>query len=128
VKLYYTDPLAAAYMAKEFGVKFSAKLWEHREIVEDLFDAYDFIRRYEAQLSSEQPNGPLIYIHPDSYHIFEPQDGDWGRTSSGYWCYYEKDNESWWMAGHGLTRVEDDLVKIIQRNHKPFFMPESDDE
>jgi len=53
-RLYFTCPIKALYMMKEFGVKFSG---------EDLvFTDFD----------QKKP----IYIAPESEHIFEPKKGD----------------------------------------------------
>ena len=114
-KLFYTDPLVAAYMAREFGVKVLVEnpawgvgghIWS--DSPNDIYNGW-------IEFDGEEGN-----IHPDSHHIFEPQKVDmvlWANgisTSSG--------------AGDGsdsLKRVlSHPLSKIILRDGKQFFMPE----
>lgn len=86
MKYYYTDPLAAAYMAREFGVAYVIKDFKW---LDNACTCYNMRRE----------NADKYYIHPDDYHIFEPQSGD-------------------------MMAVD----KVIQRNNKPFFWPEVQDE
>lgn len=62
MKPYFTDALAAAWMAKYFGVKF---LGNNPLVGNDW--AKNKVLYYEAE---------KYYIHPDSLPIFEPQEGD----------------------------------------------------
>lgn len=101
LKLYYTDPLEAVYMASEFGVKFTNRIALYYEYKDQVF-----VDQWRNQ-------GPY-YIHPDSYHIFEPRAEDFVSYDDGIYAeFYSK--KQWDLYGH----------KIIQRNSKPFFMPES---
>src|SRR4051794_7466770 len=61
-RYFYTDPLAAAWMARHFGMRYQA-LPSH-------ITSYDFIEG-----SLDGGDGPYI-IHPDSLHLLEPQIGD----------------------------------------------------
>ncbi len=120
-KLYYTDPLAAAYMAREFGVKyenctFDTKITSFREISKGLIKGreIDWFDRY--------------YIHPDSYHIFEPQGIDLIEviTPENY-PHHALQVHLMYYRGRGYRAIQDnESVKIIQRNNKPFFWPEEE--
>jgi hypothetical protein len=109
--LYYTDPLKAAWMAREFEVEFSSH-------------SYTDAMSYEGRLAFLDDGRP-VEIAPDSLHIFEPMEGDVAVDSNGYLCN--------WRYGH--WRIENALAdekgyepiapfKIIQRNGKDFFVPE----
>ncbi len=64
-RYYYTDPLKASFMAREFGVDFECGVWRN-------FDDW--------------PKGK-IYVHPDSLHIFEHQEFDGTATDSWIGVY-----------------------------------------
>ncbi len=119
-RAYYNDPLISAYMADKFGLKFEGCFWIEVEV-------------YGGELSWVDPDAEEVgqkkyYIHPDSMHIFEPKDDDWGKTESdGYWV--SRFNRVWWSAGiGGTTRENDAKVTIIQRDNKHFFMPEFEED
>ncbi len=106
MKKYYNDPLAAAYMAMEFGVKY----------VDD-----------NPKAGTETWLGKFLYadkyhIHPDSYHIFEPQVGDVIIDALGQTL--KQGNMS---KTDCFMLVKDGVCRIIQRNDKPFFWPESEE-
>ena len=108
-KLYYTDPLAAAYMAREFGVNIidaDGDSCNHESIDWAMFIAMDFDQ---------------LYIHPDSYHIFEPQVGD--LVTHEYYCPECSESLTTWGEAFS-QQLDSGEYKIIQRNNKPFFWPE----
>jgi len=115
---YYDDPLAAAYMGREFGVDYWCKEKRNKIKGDDYFVGvldgdvgyYDFC--------SETPE-----VHPDSLHIYTPIIGD---------TMFLKDNHVGWLAEYGEIEQAGDRVmgnvnngnwKIIQRNGLPFFNP-----
>ena len=106
-KLYYTDPLASAYMAREFGV----------ELINE-----DGHKYYVRNIITMHNLGKL-YIHPDSYHIFEPQVGDVFSTTRA-----DATSVEFVMSDIRATEFKHLIItqgaKIIQRNNKPFFWPE----
>lgn len=128
-KLYYTDPLAAAYMAREFGVRFfdGTKDDELKAI------RYDNCIKW-AYSSGIFPDGERVdsfsfykgerfYIHPDSLSIFEPKVEDLmteGKTIVEH--VYKTIDKQVMSRGHLFYSP----YKIIQRNNKPFFMPEEE--
>lgn len=66
-RYFYTEPLAAAWMVKHFGMKFES--CQNNGVSADYWPltiaGHDESQRY--------------YIHPDSLPLLEPQVGDWGR-------------------------------------------------
>jgi len=127
VKLYYTDPLAAAYMAREFGVKFANNNSDSPARM-DIITTFSSMDNHvstivdccgiEVDLSDNEE----IYIHPDSLHIFEPMDGDIGLDTHRIANHFE--DGDWTQLGYrGLPNHP---VKIIRRNNKPFHWPEEE--
>jgi hypothetical protein len=72
-KLYFDDPLYAAIAARDFGVKLQ---WAydagatHRDTNMLMVMSEESMRPYQRN----------TYIHPDSYHIFEPKPEDEARA------------------------------------------------
>ncbi len=118
VKYYYTDPLAAAWMAKHFGM--------------------EFISYSDGLIENNNPIGftdNFFVIHPDSLHKLEPQEED-------LVCYVEysqeiqKDGsphklvESYYLGAWKPTIKMGGIIyqnhykKIIERNGIPFHWPE----
>jgi len=117
-KYYYTCPIKALYMMKEFGVKFECK--------DANGDVYDFQEWYLnsnniSELSLELENFPIsIYVAKESEHIFEPKKGDEGRWLRPIGAHYANHNGEQWVS-HG---IEPNPPEIIIRDNKQFFMPE----
>ena len=74
--------------------------------------------------------GVVYYVHPESEHIFQPQEGD---ESRGGWVFREK-TQAWWKLTAEDWDSDRELVwdarqpyelPIDFRNGKAFFMPES---
>jgi len=123
-KLYYTDPLAAAYMAREFGILIGQ--WDDERGV-----FFTKIAWLTEQLGASSKG--KYYIHPDSYKIFEPQDKDLitlGRIEDDFFVIREN-HKDWYGYDNVINRdrsfLTNDKFKIIQRNNKPFFWPESEE-
>ena len=110
-KLYYTDPLKAAWMAREFGVVIEqARCKSSIEWEQDFYKSIC----YDAMLRHDK----TYYIHPDSYHVFEPVEGDMVG-------YYDLDGL---FAGKIIGKFGTFKYKtIIQRNNTAFFHPEQEE-
>ena len=120
---YYDDPLAAAYMCQNHHVAFlKGTIYDD---VKGVAARPTITATTAAFMSSrvvldthDNPNHKYI-IHPDSLHIFEPQEGDvvqvWSSPSKAHYSVKYK----------RLTTkaVGENISAIIQRNGKPFFMP-----
>lgn len=130
-KLHYDDPLKAAYMAREFGVKY----YDVNEPFNET-DGHCF-----GKHCSDHPLNPrtdlgnftvarYYAIHPDSYSIFEPREGD--LVSSEAFDDYRFLNE--WSRGTGFFVAygdeilcrPDEVDTIILRDNKHFFMPKQE--
>lgn len=129
-KFYYDDPLAAAYMAREFGVEFDG------DIAEDIKHA-DFVTKTLNHMHGSEfcTIQPIMYIHPDSLAVFEPREGDlvvigenslWVVDNDDFWRKY-KDHDcikyNFTVVDRAMDFYYDKSCKIIYRDNKPFFMP-----
>ena len=108
---FYTDPLAAAWMAKHYGMILGcvqAGILRH-------VDEEEILPR----------RGPFI-IHPDSLHLLEPQVGD--RLAGGYLVVDNYPSPK--VYQRRLYLASSDIAKgrygIIQRNGVPFHWPEQE--
>lgn len=119
-KLYYKDPLQAAWMHREFDVWYEEYFTNEKKITTAPNDI-----KYHEWMDSEHKWWILLESHP----IFEPQAGDLVS-----WTLYkgQKVHEQTFYDSaypsliEALSSDDDALseVKIIQRNNKAFFMPE----
>lgn len=105
-KLYYTNPIVAAYMAEEFGARFINR--ENQELS---------IGEIQRDCHPKMSENDIYYIHPDSLDIFEPKEGDI--------CQHPENNNCYSIEGReNISWAKSVSMKIIQRDNKPFFMPE----
>lgn len=103
-RYFYTDPLAAAWMAKHFGMRFH-NANNGAEITEQA------VMRHAAT-----GNECRIHIRPDSLHLLEPLIGDRMQY---------KDHAPY--VFNGGQNIGGILDPIIQRDGKPFHFPERED-
>ena len=105
-RFFYTDPLAAAWMAKHHGMRF----WNgnHEIHVLPLVDGE----------KSER-----WYVHPDSLRLLEPQVGDcceWiGNPDTRHYSALEEEEK-------GDPFMEAEIICIVARNGIVFHWPESE--
>lgn len=136
---YYTCPIEAANMAQKYGIIFTNPLNDSikLEYVEDRF-----------YLTQHHQNGSFMFggsvtleifqgicadagkmeVHQQSLSIFEPQEGDYishqivdarDKVDLMLEHYRTRGNQDW-----KFFKDRGDRIKIIQRNGKPFIMPE----
>lgn len=118
-RYYYTDPLAAAWMAAKFGMAF----YNERRIsrIRCDFEIYSMMR-----LVDEAP----FYISERSLHLLEPQVGDMiSHLGLRAWRIDAMDSHSYLhpaMPNESLTRftLKAENPQIIQRNGIAFHWPE----
>lgn len=132
-RYYYTCPIKALYMIKEFGVEF--EIVNEDEEDEDEAQPYFDFRCWEIE-SPETINtlldvldcGGRIYVKYESAYIFEPKEGDigfcnldniYGGTRIAPISF---DLGGWKATGHMWEVAKN--PKIIFRDNKQFFMPE----
>lgn len=116
-RAYYTDPLAAAWMAKHHGMLFydpQSPLGRPFSVCGSGYEANMVFRadyRHDPQ---------YFYIHPDSMALLEPMAGDLmhGLEDDGYFILLS--------PGHNPRPIIewDDPCIIIQRNGRAFHWPE----
>ena len=94
-RYFYTDPRKAAWMAREYEVKFISSCAN---------DTLDWNNDF-CEVSPRGWNCSKFYIHPDSLHILERQAGDEMLNIIPTFDIYS-DSE------------------IVKRDGKAFFMPE----
>jgi len=120
-KYYYTDPIKAAYMMMEFGVKINLVSDASGQEIGFEFVTFegsdDVFKMMHYIYGRAKSYGDGFKVHPDSEHIFEPR--PWDRTifTDG--------------AMTSFNRIEEDETaillsgeQIIVRDNKHFFMPE----
>lgn len=121
MKYFYTDPLAAAWMAKHFGVRFCDK--DNGEIFILMDKDMRFCYRWKDHWGTDRSLIFLedkFYIHPDSAKLLEPQEGD---------LIEYKDGQLTWVPANGnfpffARKSFSGDLKVIQRNGIAFMWPE----
>ncbi len=112
MRYFYTDPLAAAWMAKHFGMNF---YWIDPEAIAP----GDFSLELD-DLISEITNKYIerFYVHAQSVHLLEPREADLYACDTACGWLATTPGESWIkQIGH---------FRIIQRNGIAFMWPESE--
>lgn len=129
MRAFYTDPLAAAWMAKHFGMKFlDSPRQKYKTCQFRQASAHD---HYDGTVWAEiiDHEDVKVYIHPDRLHLLEVRDGDL-RVRDG--DLFRAELQYGMADGHPhLVEVfldEDgdygSIPRIIQRNGIPFHWPE----
>ena len=121
-RLYYTCPIEALYMMKNFRVEFYTKHFLDIEynFREKELGAHPTINSIINDFERDRK----IYVAKESEHIFEPQEGDYGvmTTRLGMSLLIYK-NSDW--VGHASNGFE---IKICSRNNKQFLMAQKEEE
>jgi hypothetical protein len=125
-RLFYSDPLAAAYMAKHFGMRFISEVIENAEVMPHDVMFHPTLSEDESTLVADgelhdavcltcaEPEDKL-YLHPGSLPLLEVQLGD--------------------MVSDGINGIAVLLevqleqcrgARIIQRQGTPFMWPEQE--
>lgn len=136
MKYFYKCPIEAAYMAKhfkmQFGIKHHGKLiWDWQDMLNIPHPAKsseDILEDYPAHTFGS------LYIHPNNLDSLKPQTGDlcssWHKAHPTMGIPYmlygivESDHGGLHSGGRYHSFAED--IRIIQRDGKPFFWPESE--
>jgi hypothetical protein len=108
-RFFYTDPLAAAWMNAHHGMKFQ--------------NAFEMGFAYQNDgadiISRSLEGGPRIRVHHDSLNLLAPQRGDIIQQGESLYVFTPT-----LITFDGFPHYEP--ARIIQRNGKPFIMPESE--
>lgn len=121
IRYFYTDPLAAAWMAKHFGMRFQA-LYCNEDDNRDLDTVDDILSSgHSVDLS----------IHPDSLHLLEPKDGDIGIWSEKWSGHRDEGKFTYSAIGFYASNqpytsadYRPPMHTIIQRSGVAFHWPE----
>ncbi len=133
MRYFYTDPLAAAWMAKHFGMKFvvdNKSLYAER---------YMLIGEYRWMFDLNHV-GKAFEIHADSQHLLMPEIGDiieffYPGEEDKQVCIitcgkdavvYEQGIDIDWVLGKNPMSVDALKCKIIRRNKAAFIWPEKE--
>lgn len=114
MKYFYTDPLAAAWMAKHFGMKFENgdNFKSACEVAGATLDTMPFV------------------IQRRSVRLLEPQQGDWIKAdelTGGIVSDVSKENKEAVVYFDGYCIVPRfDEIEIVQRNDIAFMWPQKD--
>lgn len=141
---FYTDPLAAAFMAREYGMLYTSSIWANVKVSphDSMILAYDKERKIYPAIRADHAEFKL-YIHSDSIEILKPMIRDLvtnthnqynrdNRPCSGLVSVIFNAGKSVYInTGERHNGKRDfcesvDSLKIIQRNNIPFFWPESE--
>ena len=114
MKLYFTCPLKAAYMAKEFGVTIYGLTGKTRH---PLSSDWDRVINFRCG---------NMYVAKKSESIFLPLDGDFGMWSKLERPMTYRQRSKWKEFNNG--GYFSDTAEIIMRDNKHFFMPEVEGE
>lgn len=138
-RYFYTDPLAAAWMAKHFGMRFQQFMLDRTEEANEVLSELTECDILDDVFESHPSN---YYIHPDSLHLLEPKAGDTLRVGDAgciaRYCGADQanhfiqiitpgssSNANWTDQVYGL-RVNGTDIIVIQRDGKPLMWPESE--
>ena len=131
MKYYYNNILEAGYMVENFGIKLAHYEPARRTIAQsdncimtggdDIFEI-EWKQVIGGCWQEDSWETLPFYVHPDSYHILEPQEGD-------VLSYYEQSEDMFpsqhvWTGGSNKSYWSRVVFEIIQRNGKAFIMPE----
>ena len=117
-KYYYDCPIQALFMHIEFNVKFDTEV----KISADMTNDNDF--------KNMTPDITKIYVKPESEHIFELKNDDFGIVKNFdplIFVRFRSLHNSWNYEGDEYEeRFNNDEVNIIYRNGKHFFNPKEE--
>jgi hypothetical protein len=115
---FYRDPLEVAWMAKHHGIAFHAESCDEpmRAPPEELALWID----------------SLIFIHPESLPLLDPQNGDVVEFAGEFDNVYDaarlqKYGKKYKARPRNMVAGEHHFCKIIQRNGLAFHWPESEE-
>lgn len=126
---FYTNPLAAAWMHTEFGIEFRGihHIYANHFYPDDEISAQslgDLIESYMLDTISDSK----VYLHPDSLRLLDPILGDVIQCKrSGEVESVNNDYPGDTPVDVAREMVRNGYFRIIQREGKPFFWPETED-
>ncbi len=133
-RYFYRDPLAAAWMAKHFGMKLLAESSDEGRLVDagarfiDCDDTFRELWQHDFSYLGK------LYVHPDILHLLEPQVGDvviaelHGPVRIANFAEFKgrKTIETVSDCYGGGSFYPEGVTSIIQRNGMAFHWPEQE--
>jgi hypothetical protein len=129
MRYFYSDPLAAAWMAASFEMAYdSAGLVTEDSIASPRLFMSKHAFEDKLDIHCSDARGRRYYLHPDSVPLLKPKPGDLVKvmgevgyvpTGKGFADLYAQRLAEANCQPHATGR-------IIQRDGKPFFWPESE--
>ena len=128
-RYYYTDALAAAWMAREFGFKYI-----DRYTCDETGKCLNYTVDWKVFQEGDDLTSPIAKyeLHPDSLPLLEPKGGDivmaYSNSSKSFrpMAVGNPPDEFGCTVYHAVCELNNGL-KIIQRDNKAFFMPECEE-
>lgn len=112
-RFFYTDQLAAAWMAKHFRMEF---IGPNGNLV---WVCIDFEQQWFSEAGNDGSETQKAYIHPDSLHLFEPKTDDVVLMND---MDGANSLEFWWEG-----RNKGKPIRIIEREGYAFHWPQSEE-
>jgi hypothetical protein len=123
-RYFYADPLAAAWMARHFGMRFLHHPSGVLEEVEVMGRTCNYVR---------VPLWPKFHLHPDSLPVLEPREGDvvskspvvYGAAAvivSQIWTH--ESGQKWIVFSDGWQSEFPGITSILKRDGILFHWPE----
>ena len=127
-RFFYTDPLAAAWMAQQFGMRFDDDALLRLDKIGDRYNPSASIVCSPEELAKSCANDYVFkaYVHPDSLTLLELQVGDLVTIQDITSIYTKEDFELDQQAENEGLKDDFSPYKIILRNGIPFMWPESE--
>ena len=120
-RLYYDDPLAAAWMAKHFGVRFPIERGTNTPNAGGCYSTTTLCTHDTWKRTGGQNTPDRYYVHADSLHLLKPQLGD---------VIYAADDGARCVNRVFTLEMAEEWIgwgnRIIQRGNKPFHWPLKD--
>lgn len=117
-RYFYTDPLAAAWMAKHFGMDVRIDCPDGERFLDAI--TTHGVNTFGGAIAAN--NYTRFYIHPDSLLLLEPQVGDALQLNDKPYIIS--------LIGYEIERLahrkRHEKARIILRNGIPFMWPESE--
>ena len=138
-RYFYTDPLAAAWMTKHFGMKVHADVWQADEYCESRRPVPLWVWARKIEQFAKEECRERFYVSPDSLPLLTPRVGDMvtntvhgnrGRECSGLIEGLLNDGRSAVITTSERHNGRRQFVEcvgqltIVQRDAQPFFWPE----
>ena len=129
-RYYFTCPIQALYMMREFDVKFLHWIYPsiHKTEMELLPVGIYYLENIIPYFNYKYAFEHRFIVAPESEHIFEPKEGDLGIERNLHTlepCFF---GGTYWFYDNDYLEIKPhpQKVDIIYRNGKHFFNPKQE--